>query len=209
MPGGRPRKYSTAAAALEAKRISNRLRYQRRYHNQGLHNQGLTFIEYKPLLSRDTPRPNPTSTGLRISRDILLHGIQEEADKEIMIEAEEDNYNGEAERETPLEWQLPASTTLPLNDPKYTREVERVHREVERLHGEVERVHRERRDYLSRVDKVNAELHQLMEAAQGLVHLEAGESSSTSSIPLPAGSSKQKKSKELVESIATLAATEY
>jgi hypothetical protein len=68
-PGGRPRKHSTAAAAVEAKKQSNRQRYLRRQ----LHAQGLIdFIAYEPQLHVNIPAETPLETGLYTSRDVQI-----------------------------------------------------------------------------------------------------------------------------------------
>lgn len=67
--GGRPRKHSTAIAAAEAKKQSDRQRYLRRQ----LQAQGpADFVAYEPQLHAGVPASTPLDTGLRTSHDVRI-----------------------------------------------------------------------------------------------------------------------------------------
>ncbi|KAF2179915.1 hypothetical protein K469DRAFT_753768 [Zopfia rhizophila CBS 207.26] len=67
--GGRPRKHFTAAAAIEAKRASDRRRYRRTRRPQ----EPADFIAYEPPLHTDIPTETPPEIGLRTSIDVPIH----------------------------------------------------------------------------------------------------------------------------------------
>ncbi|KAF2176506.1 hypothetical protein K469DRAFT_813152 [Zopfia rhizophila CBS 207.26] len=68
MPGGRPRKHSTPAAAIQAKKESNQQRSLQQCQSQGL----ADFIAYEPPLHADVPTETPPEIGLRTSVDVSI-----------------------------------------------------------------------------------------------------------------------------------------
>lgn len=65
---GRPKKFTTALDAVEAKKESDRQRYLRRCQQTSRPE----FIAYEPQIAVDHPIPTPIKLGLRISADIPI-----------------------------------------------------------------------------------------------------------------------------------------
>ncbi|KAF2174791.1 hypothetical protein K469DRAFT_647929, partial [Zopfia rhizophila CBS 207.26] len=65
---GRPRKHLTPAAAIQAKKESNRRRYLRQCQPQ----EPADFIAYEPRLHADVPTETPPEIGLRTSVDVPI-----------------------------------------------------------------------------------------------------------------------------------------
>ncbi|KAF2175411.1 hypothetical protein K469DRAFT_610840 [Zopfia rhizophila CBS 207.26] len=139
---GRPRKHLTPAAAIQAKKESDRQRYLRQRQPQG----PADFIAYEPQLHADVPTDTPPEIGLRTSVDISIP-----------------QENGTQGCNNP---QAPRSNRVPPAEPHTTNEDAKIARQIGQIRANEQESNIERDEYEAaigqRLDEMDARTAEIL-----------------------------------------------